>query len=183
MLTCHGCFGTVIRERIQQGSSMKRIPARIAAVLLFVLFAASNQAAPLVGSTLNGTPLADQFSGTDMCAKITAAITSLGSAGGIVDATHFAGVQSCTSDPSTGVTAPVVVYVGNVTVQLTVPWIIRSSLFKWHGAGPGHSGIRYVGTSVIPAIITFGPASPTDPSANFQNTQFEGFHIWGNSNV
>jgi len=167
---------------LQKGIALKRISVWTAA-LVSLLGAGTGQGAALVGSTLNGTPLADQFSGSDMCAKITAAISSLGSGGGIVDATHFTGVQTCASDPSTGVTAPVVVYVGNVTMQLTVPWIIRSSLFKWHGAGPGHSGIHYTGTAVIPAIITFGPAAPTDPSANFVNTQFEGFHIWGNSNV
>jgi hypothetical protein len=125
----------------------------------------------------------DQLAGGDMCAKISAAITSLGSTGGIVDATHFTGRQACASDPSLGVSAPVVVQIGNVTMQLTVPWHIQSNLFKLRGAGPGHSGIQYVGTTPIAAVITLAPPNPTSPSANFVDAQLQGFHIWGKSNV
>jgi hypothetical protein len=140
-------------------------------------------AGPLVGTSLNGTPLADQFAGGDMCAKISAAIASLGSTGGIVDATHFTGTQACASDPSVGVSAAVVVEIGNVTMQLTVPWKIQSNLFKLRGAGPGHSGIQYVGTMPIAAVITLAPPDPTSQGANFVDAQLQGFHIWGNSHV
>jgi hypothetical protein len=162
---------------------MKKLIVAIAFLGCSVQSPVAPAASPLVGTSLNGTPLADQFAGVDMCAKISAAIASLGTAGGIVDATHFTGTQACASDPSSGVTVPVVVEVGNVTMQLSVPWNIHSSLFKWHGSGPGHSGIQYVGAGSVTAIITFGESAPTSPSANFTNTQFEGFHIWGSTSV
>lgn len=52
-----------------------------------------------VGSykTLNNIRFADQFSGVDTCAKITAAITDLASLGGTVDARAFHGQQNCTT--------------------------------------------------------------------------------------
>jgi hypothetical protein len=118
-----------------------------------------------------------------MCAKIANAAASLGLTGGVVDATHFSGVQVCASDPSTGITAPVVVELGNVTIQTNVPWHIQSSLFKIRGIGPGHTGLQYTGAETVAAILTLGTSAPTAPSSNFTNYQLEGFNIWGNSHV
>src|SRR5579872_3990146 len=48
---------------------------------------------------IGGVRLADAFMGTDACAKIAAAIATLPSTGGVVDARGFEGTQPCASNP------------------------------------------------------------------------------------
>lgn len=63
---------------------------------------------------------ADQFSGSDACAKIAAAIGDLPSSGGTVDARGLDQVQGCSSNPFSTYTKPVTLLLGAVTLNLSV---------------------------------------------------------------
>lgn len=63
---------------------------------------------------------ADQFLGTDMCARVSAAITDLPSTGGTVDARSLDQSQSCGSNPFGTSTKPVTLLLGAATISLTV---------------------------------------------------------------
>jgi hypothetical protein len=83
---------------------------------------------------------ADQFSGTDMCARISAAITDLPSTGGTVDARSLDQTQSCGSNPFGTSTKPVTLLLGAATISLTVQITVPTP-------GSGETIIRGLGES------------------------------------
>lgn len=108
--------------------------------------------------TFNGTVEADQFPGADMCAKIVNAALALPATGGIIEATHFTGAQSCSVDPLVGLvpiggfgpTAPAVTLeFGNVVINSTVPWTIAGQKLVIVGKGRAQTQLIY--TTNFPA--------------------------------
>ena len=70
---------------------------------------------------VNGTVEADQFTGADMCAKINAAASyAIANGYPVVDATHFKGVQACTSgvQPFSGFTGLADYNPANLAIEL-----------------------------------------------------------------
>jgi hypothetical protein len=112
---------------------------------------------------INGSVEVDQFSGSDFCAKMNAAIAyAVANHRPNVDASHFNGVQACTSNVQpfsaiTGVTdytsMNIEVQLGNVHITTTYPWEFRNSGLSIQGRGSMHSQFEYVG-----AAITTAPA-------------------------
>jgi len=73
---------------------------------------------------LNGILFADQFPGTDACAKIQAAVSALPSTGGVVDARGLQGAQTCSANPFTGAKGPVELYLGPATYTISATWVV-----------------------------------------------------------
>ncbi|MGH9404404.1 MAG: hypothetical protein ACRD3D_01050 [Terriglobia bacterium] len=79
---------------------------------------------------------ADQCTGTDMAAKINAAIGLLPAAGGTVDARGFTGAQTWTSNPFNAVTKAVCLLLGSVTTTVSTTTFIPSNCsIEGQGAG------------------------------------------------
>jgi len=102
--------------------------------------------------------------------KIAAAITALGSGGRVIDATHFSGTQSCTSNPFSMVPTFSASYelqitLGPVLIKTTVPWSFETSMVSIDGAGPQLTKVEYTGGSAIAAILTIGQFATLVPQS------------------
>lgn len=76
------------------------------------------------------------FSGADICAKINSA--ALANPGSILDARRISGTQACATNPFAGVTGDIVLYLGEVYIQTTAPWVTNSQYGALiYGAGRG----------------------------------------------
>ncbi|MCU1307405.1 MAG: Phospholipase, partial [Acidobacteriaceae bacterium] len=71
---------------------------------------------------------AREFEGQDFCAKINAAIVDGPPTGVTVNTIGLDGVQSCASDPFTGVTKPVLLILGDVYITTVVGWTWPSNV-------------------------------------------------------
>ena len=131
---------------------------------------------------INGIPQADQFAGSDMCAKInTASVYAIANNINQVDATHFYGTQACAYDMLGGLGTPSNTYLGLTVnlgaahIQSTVQQSITSSGVTLHGMGPTVTQLEYTGTS-INAILLVNSATP---SYELDNVSVEGIFIYG----
>ncbi len=146
---------------------------------------------PNIGAftALNGTVLADQKPGADMCAKIANAIASLPANGGTVDATHFSGTQACSSNPFASIptfssTYQLNLELGTVLIQTTVPWSYETSMVSIVGVGPQFTRLEYVGTTAIPAVLTIGQFTTLTNADSVFGSQIKGISVYSNgSNV
>jgi hypothetical protein len=134
-------------------------------------------------ASINSVPLADQFAGGDICAKIRAAATFALSAGiGQVDASHFSGTQACTTNMLTGLCAAsanncnLIVNLGAVHIQSSVAQSITNTGIGLHGMSPMQTQLEYVGASLVPAILTLG-----DTKNGETNNQITGIFIYGDN--
>ena len=84
-----------------------------------------NEVAPSIAGLgyINGVPQADQFPGSDACQKIyNAGVYAIANGLPMVDATHFKGLQACTSGAQ--------MFSGGQGQPLTPPSILTSSLAR-----------------------------------------------------
>lgn len=88
---------------------------------------------------LNSIRFADQFTGADAAAKINAAIADLPSTGGIVDARGLTGAQTCSTNPFSGVTKSVQLWLGFSTFTSDFQWLIPGKC-QVIGSGRGDAG-------------------------------------------
>ncbi|HTV81801.1 MAG TPA: hypothetical protein VME18_04060 [Acidobacteriaceae bacterium] len=118
----------------------------------------------------------------DMCAKINAAAASLGSNGGTVDARGFTGTQSCSSNPFSGITTPILLLLGDVRIQSSAAWTIPASNDRIVGEGPARTQLYYTGTASVSAVLTIAnpDASVANPSTYLWDTAVSGMWISGN---
>jgi hypothetical protein len=130
----------------------------------------------IITQALNNVAFANAFSGSDAAAKISAAITSLGSSGGVVDARGLTGSQTLSTNPfpSANPTAPIQILLGNGTYTCTAAWnqIARSNL-------------RITGQGAGLTLVHFAPASVTDDFivlASKSNIIIEGISFTGTAN-
>jgi hypothetical protein len=103
----------------------------------------------------------DQFSGTDMCAKIHSAYTSASAPpnGVILDARGLTGAQTCSSNPFSGSNIPGVLLLGPVTITTSAEWITPQLQFAI--IGMGGSTIANTGqNTVLLASGTFPSSTP-----------------------
>jgi hypothetical protein len=140
---------------------------------------------PISAPFYNTIPQADQFAGADMCAKTRAAATyALANGINQVDATHFSGTQACATDMLGAIATfsnssiYLVVNLGAVHIRSSVAQTITNPGVTLHGMGPMHTQLEYIGVSLIPAVLTVAPPSP---SLSVTNTvdQVEGIFIYG----
>lgn len=110
---------------------------------------------PISALTLNGIIMADQFPGSDMCAKIISAETT--ASGKIIDATHFQGIQSCASDPLTNLQTNQTLLLGQVRVNSSVSWNISNDGVTVRGWGFGNTIVNYSGSVTTNFISSNGP--------------------------
>lgn len=93
-----------------------------------------------------------RYSGTDMCAKINAAM--LAKPGIPLIAQSFTGGQACASNPFANSIADVVIYFGDVTINTTVPWVTNSrfnTLIYGNGRGSNGRGTNIVAVPGFPS--------------------------------
>lgn len=132
---------------------------------------------------INGIAQADQFPGTDMCAKIAGAISSMiALGGGDVDATHFSGTQPCSEDPfSTAIPANwgghLSVRLGHVRIESTQAWVIANTNITLIGISPTATQLMYTGSSDVHAVLT---VSGYDRECS--NARIENLYLIGNGN-
>lgn len=114
------------------------------------------------GITSSSTLLfADQFSGSDWCAKVNAAYLALPSSGGVIDARGFSSPQACNSNPYHGANKSVIVLLPSGIIVSSVPWYTPSTPNAIFGTVSGN------GNSNQGSIIDFcGPQSGTWGGAN-----------------
>lgn len=152
------------------------------------LFTANQTAVDFV----NGSVEVDQFSGADFCAKTNAAIAyAVSNHRPNVDASHFNGVQACTSSIQpfsaiTGVTdytsMNVEVQLGNVHVTTTYPWEFRNSGLSIQGRGSMHTQFEYVGASIPTAPAFYVHAQTSGVTNGLEEVNISGiFFIVRNS--
>jgi hypothetical protein len=115
----------------------------------------------VVAQTINGTPQADQFTGSDMCDKLRAAnLYAIAHQLNLVDATHFTGVQTCAVDPfknlsgSTNASLNLTDRLGAVVVNASIPVVITTNGFHLEGMGYAVTWWRYTGVASTAAVIT-----------------------------
>ncbi len=108
---------------------------------------------------LNTIQYADQFAGTDACAKINAAIKALSAQDGVVYAQGIIGAQFCATNPFAGVSASSsgTVYMGGSVISTTASWIIPN---KWRVIGIGRGNAADGLNTVIKANIGFPINTP-----------------------
>jgi len=155
-------------------------------------FAAQSEASPdsATFKAINAIPQADQYSGSDMCAKMRAAALDAISKGiPQIDATHFSGTQACASDPLGGLvtTTPVnghapsanlTIRLGSVHIQTSVPWTITNSNLKLVGMDANVTQLEYTGSSK-PAVLTIASSSPSTVGIN--GVRLSDMFIYGGS--
>jgi hypothetical protein len=140
---------------------------------------------PISAPFYNTIPQADQFAGADMCAKTRAAATyALANGINQVDATHFSGTQACATDMLGAIATfsnssiNLVVNLGAVHIRSSVAQTITNPGVTLHGMGPMHTQLEYIGVSLIPAVLTVAPPSPSRSVTNTVD-QVEGIFIYG----
>ena len=137
----------------------------------------------------NGIPQADQFTGSDFCAKVKAAeVYAIAHSIQLVDATHFGNALSCSSDPfvslaSAGSTVNLTVMLPAAVISTTVN---NSSLgltvnnvgLNLVGQGRGQTIFQYTGTSSLNYV--FGSENC---NVNGCFNIFRDFSVLGNTHV
>ncbi len=137
----------------------------------------------------NGIPQADQFTGSDFCAKVKAAeVYAIAHSIQLVDATHFGNALSCSSDPfvslaSAGSTVNLTVMLPAAVISTTVN---NSSLgltvnnvgLNLVGQGRGQTIFQYTGTSSLNYV--FGSENC---NMNGCFNIFRDFSVLGNTHV
>jgi hypothetical protein len=123
------------------------VPAYFAAILLIPHFACLAQAsggayaftsAAITAQSSDQTQLVtNTTAGSDICAKIETGIAAGPSSGVNVDATSFTGAQSCSSNPFKGVTKPVTLRLGPVTITTSAEWYFVNYPLRLIGIGRG----------------------------------------------
>jgi hypothetical protein len=99
--------------------------------------------------SVNGVVMADQYTGADACAKITAAVAALPSGGGTIDARSFTGDQTCASNIVLGsTTKPVTLLLGNSRLIISTSPAITI-----------HNGSKVLGTSQKASFINYQAAA------------------------
>ncbi|MBI2815448.1 MAG: hypothetical protein HYX72_00765 [Acidobacteria bacterium] len=93
---------------------------------------------------VNGARYASQFAGADAGAKIAAAIADLPSTGGTVDARGLEGNQTSSVNPFDGVTKPVQLLLGGVSLTSTAAWTLPSGS-AIRGSGTGATTLTFSG--------------------------------------
>jgi hypothetical protein len=146
---------------------------------------------------------ASQFTASDMCAQINAAIVQGASSSSpatiyTIDARHFTGVQGCASNPFAGENVPVRLLLGNVFIVTSAPWFTpriphaisgivsgEPDLSPFAGTiiaacGPGLNGVAGItyATVTSPHKCTFGASGsvPTFPQAGSSVLTFNFIH-------
>jgi hypothetical protein len=131
----------------------------------------TTSASPVNLYFINSVPQADQFAGTDACQKIyNAAQYALAHSYSMVDATHFSGIQTCTSgvNPfafwSGGLVSeynPVglTIKFGNVALVSTVPFEIANGAVTIEGNGPAQTVFVYTGSGGAAAMEVHAQSS------------------------
>jgi hypothetical protein len=145
--------------------------------------------AGIISELFNGTPEADQFSGSDPSVKIRAAeIYAIAHNLPVVDATHFTGTLACSVDMFGALNATPEAAV-NLTVNLpsahfqcTIPQTVTNSFFTINGQGPGQTQIEYTGTTTSSAMFqAVGPASGVDNGVT--DVHINGIFFYGDTNL
>lgn len=133
---------------------------------------------------LNGTIQADQFPGSDMCAKIAYILsnTIVPAGGGDIDATHFSGVQPCSEDPFSTVIPPtwggnLSVRFGHVKIQTVKPWVITNVKITLSGISPMATQLVYTGATAANAVLTV-----TSYNGNCADVRIENLYLLGDGN-
>ncbi len=127
-----------------------------------------------------------------MCAKIRAAATyAIANGIGMVDATHFTGVQACATDMLGSIAAystanlNLMVDLGAVHIQSSVEQTITNNGVTLRGIDPMVTQIEYTGGTLVNAVleVTAVPASPTMADA-LDNVTVSNIFLYGdNANV
>lgn len=169
-------------------AAAKRRPWGLLAVLLLLMaftpeylpLGGGRLTGPLSAPAVNGVVNAYAQSGSDMCAKIEAAVTALGSGGGLVDARGFSGTQACASNPLASIVPNTTLLLGNVTIQTAVPWALGTSSgtlngITLEGTNPGYTRLVYTGTSAVNCVLCLnGTARSGIWLDNFRNLMVYG---------
>jgi hypothetical protein len=109
--------------------------------------------------TINGVVQADQFAGSDMCAKINAAlIYAIANSRPLVNGQNFSGTQTCATNMfalglAGSTTAAVTLQLGVVHIQSTVQQLITNSGVGLWGMGGNMTQIEYTGGSTVAAVL------------------------------
>lgn len=93
---------------------------------------------------------------TDACLSLNRALLELPATGGIVNAISHHGTLSCTSNPFSGFSSSGQLILGNVTYQITTPWILPEK-FQVIGSGRGDKNST---NTVIEAVTGFPASTP-----------------------
>lgn len=132
---------------------------------------------------LNGTPLADSFTGADACARIrAAALYAVANNLNQVDATHFAGVQPCATDIFAGIctsgvlSCNLTVKLGSTHLQSTVVQHITNSGVVVIGQGPLSTQIEYTGAAGAAAVMEI-----VDTTNGISGDQLQGIFLYGDA--
>src|SRR5580704_18733832 len=145
-------------------------------VLLLLCLPRLTNGQTITAQFINGIPQADQFSGADACAKLEAAITYSTTARPqvhLIDATHFAPVVTCSSNPFADlppVMSNMAILFGSTIWKTSVPWVISTSGLTLKGMGAANSQIEYTGNVPATEVVEF---------TNSQFDLMDGFFIFG----
>jgi hypothetical protein len=169
-------YPRVSNRKIDQFLRQLQSCLHVFAITLFMVVATNS----LIAQSLSPMTIdASQFSGTDMCAKINAAYMSSAFAGSI-DATAFAGLQPCTSNPFHGKNAVVHLYLNpTVTIITSTPWFTPQVTHSIEGLVAGNitetggATIEACGPTV-PTGVTFASGACTITSSGTVVAQFPG---------
>ncbi len=99
--------------------------------------------------------LCDRFPGETPDLKLAACIADLPADGGTADATGLQGTQNFASNPFSGVSKPVRLLVGNVTISTNVAWSLTTARQEIQGI-PDRSVLKYTGDATTSVIVLDG---------------------------
>ncbi len=163
---------------------------RVFRIFLFCFAVSLGQSDVMNGQSNSQTVVyADKFPGDDAAAKISAAIASLSSDGGIVDATNFKGIQYTHANPLAGVNKPLLLLLGPSTFLADAPWVLPPAVIV-RGMGRlyiGNKGSVIKASSKFPkntAVIQIGlSANGFTQGTRIENLNIDGSAIEGVSGV
>jgi hypothetical protein len=153
---------------------------------LATLFASANTwTAPQKVATVNSPNLgsirfADQFPGTDWCAKVTAADTDLGATPGEIWVNHAAGISACVSAPILSTSVPRVLrFIQTGIYSIAVGWTL---VYK----SSGNSNTAFIAPPGTQLLFTGSAGMTIDGTAaenGARNIYWENLTVFGNSSV
>ncbi len=99
----------------------------------------------------NGTYYPLQYTGTDVCVQIQAAVNALPSTGGTINLQlGTASPASCSVNPWAALGSKPVNFIwGPGKIDTTAQWYVHSNFFHMQGAGMGNSQLIYTGTTAL----------------------------------